>query len=97
MNKSKMLPIAGIVIGGILSLSPMFGLLGTVIGMNHAFAVLGASGVSDPRKLSDSIGHVLMFTASGLFIFPLGILILVVSIIFLVKAPRPEPPPLPTN
>lgn len=48
--------------------SPMIGLLGTVIGMMGAFAVLGQSGVSDPRKLAMSIGEVLLATASGLFI-----------------------------
>ena len=30
-------------------ISPMIGLLGTVIGMMRAFAVLGASGIGDPR------------------------------------------------
>ncbi len=48
--------------------SPMIGLLGTVIGMMGAFATLGASGISDPRGLATSIGEVLMATASGLFI-----------------------------
>ena len=49
-------------------IAPMIGLLGTVIGMMGAFAVLGQSGVSDPRKLALSIGEVLLATASGLFI-----------------------------
>ena len=49
-------------------IAPMIGLLGTVIGMMGAFAVLGQTGVSDPRKLALSIGEVLLATASGLFI-----------------------------
>lgn len=48
--------------------SPMIGLLGTVIGMIGAFAVLAQSGISDPRALSGKIGEVLLATASGLFI-----------------------------
>jgi len=48
--------------------SPMIGLLGTVIGMMGAFAVLASSGISDPRALSGRIGEVLLATASGLFI-----------------------------
>jgi biopolymer transport protein ExbB len=48
--------------------APMIGLLGTVIGMMGAFAVLGTSGISNPQALSTSIGEVLMATASGLFI-----------------------------
>lgn len=48
--------------------SPMIGLLGTVIGMMGAFAVLGASGMSDPKGLAGKISEVLLATASGLFI-----------------------------
>jgi biopolymer transport protein ExbB len=48
--------------------SPMIGLLGTVIGMMNAFSVLGSSGMSDPKGLSSSISEVLLATASGLFI-----------------------------
>ena len=48
--------------------SPMIGLLGTVIGMMGAFAVLGSSGMSDPRGLSMKISEVLLATAAGLFI-----------------------------
>jgi len=48
--------------------SPMIGLLGTVIGMIGAFAVMGTTGVSDPKLLAGKIGEVLVATASGLFI-----------------------------
>jgi len=48
--------------------SPMIGLLGTVIGMIGAFAVLGATGISNPQALAARIGEVLIATASGLFI-----------------------------
>lgn len=48
--------------------SPMIGLLGTVIGMMKAFTVLGSSGISSPRELASSISEVLLATASGLFI-----------------------------
>ena len=49
-------------------ISPMIGLLGTVIGMMGAFAVLGSSGMKDPGALAGKIGEVLLATASGLFI-----------------------------
>jgi biopolymer transport protein ExbB len=48
--------------------SPMIGLLGTVIGMMGAFAVLASAGMTDPRALSGKISEVLLATASGLFI-----------------------------
>jgi len=60
-TKNSYLSVIGVV-------APMIGLLGTVIGMMGAFAVLGQSGVSDPRALALRIGEVLMATASGLFI-----------------------------
>lgn len=60
-TKNSYLSVIGVV-------APMIGLLGTVIGMMGAFAVLGTSGVADPRGLALRIGEVLMATASGLFI-----------------------------
>jgi biopolymer transport protein ExbB len=49
-------------------ISPMIGLLGTVIGMMKAFQVLGAGGIGDVRGLASSISEVLLATAAGLFI-----------------------------
>jgi biopolymer transport protein ExbB len=46
----------------------MVGLLGTVGGMMGAFETMGTSGISDPGKLSEKIGEVLMATATGLAI-----------------------------
>lgn len=60
-TKNSYLSVIGVI-------APMIGLLGTVIGMMGAFAVLGSSGVADPRLLALRIGEVLMATASGLFI-----------------------------
>lgn len=60
-TKNSYLSVIGVV-------APMIGLLGTVIGMMGAFAVLGTSGVADPRALALRIGEVLMATASGLFL-----------------------------
>ncbi len=60
-SRNSYLSVIGVV-------SPMIGLLGTVIGMMGAFRTLGSTGISDPRALSTSIGEVLLATASGLFI-----------------------------
>lgn len=49
-------------------ISPMLGLLGTVIGMMGAFATLGTAGLTDHRALATSIGEVLLATATGLFL-----------------------------
>jgi len=60
-TKNSYLSVIGVI-------APMIGLLGTVIGMMGAFAVLGTSGVADPRGLALRIGEVLLATAAGLFI-----------------------------
>ena len=60
-TKNSYLSVIGVV-------SPMIGLLGTVIGMMGAFSVLGASGMGNPKELAGKISEVLLATASGLFI-----------------------------
>jgi biopolymer transport protein ExbB/TolQ len=92
---AKRLSIVGIVIGALLALGPLWGFLLTGVSMMRAFDTLGKSGVADPKQLSLEIGNSLMATAAGLFIFPLGLVVLTVSIVFLVRAMRRTPPPLP--
>ena len=49
--------------------SPMLGLIGTVVGMIEAFQQIGTgAGLSNPSLLAASIGKVLVATAFGLFI-----------------------------
>ena len=57
-------------LGTIASLSPLMGLLGTVLGMMAAFAKLaGGSGKAvDPQSLASDISFALITTAIGLFI-----------------------------
>ena len=68
MRESTLLRTRNSYLSVIGVVSPMIGLLGTVIGMMGAFAVLGASGMSDPKGLAGKISEVLLATASGLFI-----------------------------
>jgi biopolymer transport protein ExbB len=53
-------------LGTIASISPLLGLLGTVIGMIKVFAVITAQGVGDPSILSEGISEALLTTAAGL-------------------------------
>ena len=49
--------------------TPMVGLLGTVFGMISAFEALGGGGATqNTGALAQAIGHVLVATASGLFV-----------------------------
>ncbi len=53
-------------LGTIAAISPLLGLLGTVIGMIKVFAVITAQGVGDPSTLAGGISEALITTAAGL-------------------------------
>ncbi len=53
-------------LGTIASITPLIGLLGTVIGMIKVFTAITASGVGDPTVLSGGISEALITTAAGL-------------------------------
>ncbi|HKK16742.1 MAG TPA: MotA/TolQ/ExbB proton channel family protein [Gammaproteobacteria bacterium] len=53
-------------LGTIASITPLLGLLGTVIGMIKVFAVITTHGVGDPSILADGISTALITTAAGL-------------------------------
>lgn len=53
-------------LGTIASITPLLGLLGTVIGMIKVFTVITAQGVGDPSVLSEGISEALITTAAGL-------------------------------
>jgi len=53
-------------LGTIASITPLLGLLGTVIGMIKVFAAIMEHGVGDPAVLAGGISQALITTASGL-------------------------------
>ena len=55
-------------LGTIASITPLLGLLGTVIGMIKVFAAIMAHGVGDPAVLAGGISQALITTATGLTI-----------------------------
>jgi len=82
----KKLSVAGIVFGALLTLAPFWGLLGTVIGMVKSFETAGtAESMGDPSILADGISASLVPTVVGVVLCPLGIALLVVSIIAAVR------------
>jgi len=67
-----------------VTLGPLLGLLGTILGMIGSFNILGTSGTSDPMAVSGGIAHALIATACGLTIALVG----VVSLNYLNKRVR---------
>jgi biopolymer transport protein ExbB len=57
----------------IVTLAPLIGLLGTIIGMFNAFQILGKPG-SAPTEITGGVAEALIATASGLFIAIIGII-----------------------
>lgn len=53
-------------LGTIASITPLLGLLGTVIGMIKVFAVITTQGIGDPGVLAGGISEALVTTAAGL-------------------------------
>lgn len=55
-------------LGTIASISPLLGLLGTVLGMIKVFTVITTQGVGDASVLASGIAEALMTTAAGLMV-----------------------------
>lgn len=55
-------------LGTIAAISPLLGLLGTVVGMIQVFAVITSVGVGDPGELANGISKALITTAAGISI-----------------------------
>ncbi len=53
-------------LGTIAAITPLLGLLGTVLGMIDVFAVITTQGVGDPSQLAGGISKALITTAAGL-------------------------------
>ena len=53
-------------LGTIASITPLLGLLGTVIGMIKVFSVITTQGIGDPSVLAEGISEALVTTAAGL-------------------------------
>ena len=57
-----------VVLDTIVTLAPLLGLLGTVLGMISAFKIISVSGTSHPTGITGGVAEALIATASGLAI-----------------------------
>lgn len=61
-------------LGTVVTMAPLLGLLGTVVGMIGSFRVLDASG-ADPAMITGGVGEALIATATGLCVAVLALAI----------------------
>jgi len=54
------------VLDTIITIAPLLGILGTVLGIIESFDLLGASGIEDPKAVTGGIAQALLTTAAGL-------------------------------
>jgi len=57
-----------IILDTIITVAPLLGILGTVLGIIDSFNLLGTSGVEDPKAATGGIAEALITTAAGLSI-----------------------------
>ena len=54
------------VLDTIITMAPLLGILGTVLGIISSFNLLGSSGIEDPKAVTGGIAQALITTAAGL-------------------------------
>ena len=57
-----------LVLDTMITVAPLLGILGTVIGIISSFKMLGSSGMADPKLVTSGIAQALITTAAGLTI-----------------------------
>ena len=86
----KKLAIAGIAVGSLLTLAPLWGFLGTLFGMIYSFQeVEAAQTTPDPSALADNISLSFNSLAVGILLCPVGVVLLFASIAAFVKLSGP--------
>lgn len=56
------------VLDTMITVAPLLGILGTVLGIISSFNMLGAEGIADPKLVTSGIAQALLTTAGGLII-----------------------------
>jgi len=72
--------VALLVVGIFCALGPVFGIIGTVIGMLASFDALGSkTGEAKQAALTAGINTSLYTTAAGFVIFPIGVVLIIIA------------------
>jgi hypothetical protein len=97
MKTTRRLLVAGIILGALLTLSPMFALLDSFIGTIQILHTLGSPDPSNLQTVRAIIGTILVSGLASIFFCAFGIIILTLSLILYFRARRVSPSPLPTT
>ena len=62
------------VLDTMITVAPLLGIFGTVLGIISSFEMLGSSGIADPRLVTSGIAQALITTATGLGISILAVI-----------------------
>ncbi len=57
-----------------ITVAPLLGILGTVLGIISSFKMLGSAGISDPKLVTSGIAQALITTATGLIISVIAVI-----------------------
>lgn len=52
----------------IITLAPLLGLLGTIVGMIDSFGIMAESGIGQPQAVTGGVAEALICTAAGIFV-----------------------------
>ncbi|MEO0794145.1 MAG: MotA/TolQ/ExbB proton channel family protein [Verrucomicrobiota bacterium] len=66
-------------LGSLLYLGPIFGLIGTVIGVIQSFQAIADQGTADAQVLAESVQTALITTQLGLMALPFGVIALILG------------------
>ncbi len=76
MKKVQRNYVIMLVIGVLLALGPLWGVIGSVIGMTRAFTTMGQSSSTEVGILANDISFALYCTMAGYLMCPIGLILI---------------------
>ena len=80
-NKRKRTLFSRLIAGILLALGPVWGQIGTVIAMVRSFSEVSKNGSANPELLAGHMSAALYTTLAGYIALPIGIILIVVTVI----------------
>jgi len=89
-NKREKSLFCRLIAGIILALGPVWGQIGTAIAMVRAFAEVSENESASPELLAEHISSALYTTLAGYIALPIGIVLIVVTVIRLSRKTKSQ-------